>query len=415
MSPRSRSVRLLTRQRSPLRDALAGDASLDDILRARGHTVFVAAAPYPRHAKGLAPEAFLPEVDDETLGPLRAGRAHLLIDHAAEGIPHWPSYSELLHAWCRLHGVAPSALVYVGANLVMARDYHAWGDEQGVEERYRHLIFNGFVYETALANATRQGPPTDAELLAPGAREHRFLGLNNAARPERLIMVAHLRGGRQADALVSLGSSKGIVNPNASREDAERRFRRGPLLERHPRLFDDLSHSHLASLTNLESPSIADSPMWLQLDPMLYTRTALSVVTETGMSSGSNRRITEKSLKPFLFGHLAVIAGDPGALDIVRGMGFQTFDPVVDESYDAIVDANERYCAVLCEIDRLRTLSDREFTARFDGMLEVRAANLRHARDVLPARLQTDVVRDMMALIADASPAPVDERTGVRT
>jgi hypothetical protein len=72
-----------------------------------------------------------------------------------------------------------------------------------------------------------------------------------------------------------------------------------------------------------------------------YRKTVLSVVTETEVTSDL-LRITEKTLKPYLLGHPVIVIGNRGSLDLVRSLGFQTFDQSIDPSYDAIGECGAR-------------------------------------------------------------------------
>lgn len=63
--------------------------------------------------------------------------------------------------------------------------------------------------------------------------------------------------------------------------------------------------------------------------------------------------ITEKILKSCLVGHPFITLCGQGALAHLRSLGFQTFDPVIDESYDNIEFEMERVEAVAKEVERL--------------------------------------------------------------
>ncbi len=176
-------------------------------------------------------------------------------------------------------------------------------------------------------------------------------------------------------------------------------FATGPLLQRYPQIFQPLDFAELQSRTTLPQP---DEPLPKCFDLEHYASSYVSIVAETEMSKGRNRRITEKSVKPFLFGHLAILAANPHSLPLIRDLGFATFHPVIDESYDSIEDPVERLCAVLAEIDRLRALPSRELHAAFIELEERRRANLIYGRDVLAHRLQSEARAAVAKLALDA-------------
>ncbi|MEA2025270.1 MAG: hypothetical protein U9O18_01130 [Chloroflexota bacterium] len=391
-------------RRSPLAEALKSDLALAMMLRDLDVALVFAFLDLPRKLAGALPEDLLPEIDEPTISRLRSRRAYLLIDHSAEAPPHIVAFSELLHAWCALRGVPPSALIYVTANPAYLGQYSEWCDAQGLDDRYTHLDFNAFTYEVSIATAGLDWARIEPSLMHQDPRPHRFLCFNNAPRPERILVVAHMLSVSPPDALVSLGSSKGRATPERSLQQIANRYETGRLLERHPALFEKLDFKTLQSRTTLEPPDPTGAvTLYRRFDLEHYAHSYVSVVTESEMKGDAVRRVTEKVLKPFLFGHLAVVAGNLGALGIVRDMGFGTFDPLIDESYDEILDPNERLCAVLCEIDRLRDLDPRAMRDLFMDLEEVRRANLHYGREVLPHRLKVDAQAALARHILDGA------------
>jgi len=66
--------------------------------------------------------------------------------------------------------------------------------------------------------------------------------------------------------------------------------------------------------------------------PRWYSQTAFSMVIETSVDD--NLFISEKSFKPLAHRHAFMIYGTPGNLQHLKSLGFQTFDHLIDESYD---------------------------------------------------------------------------------
>ncbi len=360
---------------------------------------------HPVKVIGTQAETLFPEVDEGTHQRLRQRRAYLVIDQSNEGYRHVAEFSELLHAWCRLRAVPPSTLLYVTANTAYARQYHEWCDETNQAERISHLHFNAYVHEVALANSMMPETADGTRLLHRHPRTHRFLSFNHAPRPERILLAAQLLSVDPPDALVSLGTGKGTIAAAASVKQAMKRYGRGRLLRQHRGLFGRLEFDVLQSRTTLPEPEpTRGEPLYRDFALQEYARSYVSVVTETEMTGGSIRRVTEKTVKPFLFGHLAVLVGNPGALDLVRGMGFSTFHPIIDEGYDKITDPLDRLCAVICEVDRLRGIGVTELHARFLELEEVRRANLRLGHDVLARRLAAEACSAVTRRLLDGAP-----------
>ena len=110
-------------------------------------------------------------------------------------------------------------------------------------------------------------------------------------------------------------------------------------------------------------------------------RFALTFESDMVAHDGGERLfITEKSLKPMEHGLPFVMLGSPGTLAVLRALGFRSFAPAINESYDEILDGAERLRAALAEAARLAEMGDEAWSALVSGG-EVAAAlrhNLRH-------------------------------------
>jgi hypothetical protein len=71
--------------------------------------------------------------------------------------------------------------------------------------------------------------------------------------------------------------------------------------------------------------------------------------------------ISEKTYKCLAVKHPFVIFGRPGIIKGLHKLGFKTFSPYFNESYDDIIDDDERFDAIFNEITRLIHLSDDEW------------------------------------------------------
>jgi len=69
---------------------------------------------------------------------------------------------------------------------------------------------------------------------------------------------------------------------------------------------------------------------------------------------------SEKIFKPIAHRHPFILVSTPGSLVELRKLGYRTFNPIIDETYDTIEDCAERMLAILKEIERLSLLSDIE-------------------------------------------------------
>lgn len=75
--------------------------------------------------------------------------------------------------------------------------------------------------------------------------------------------------------------------------------------------------------------------------------------SETDDDSWSEVFITEKTFKAFAYRQLPIWNGVRGTVNVVRQMGFDVFDDIIDHSYDDIDNEEERQTQVINELKKL--------------------------------------------------------------
>ena len=90
-----------------------------------------------------------------------------------------------------------------------------------------------------------------------------------------------------------------------------------------------------------------------------YNNTAIEVVLET-LFDDSRHHLTEKILRPIACGRPFILASTAGSLQYLKQYGFQTFDGLIDESYDLITDSRMRLTAIVQEMKRIHNLDHNE-------------------------------------------------------
>lgn len=100
----------------------------------------------------------------------------------------------------------------------------------------------------------------------------------------------------------------------------------------------------------------------------LYDKSLLSLVTETNFYGKTlynekiivGRILSEKTFKPIAMKHPFIIVSNKNFLDCIRALGYKTFHPYINESYDLIECDAERILAIVKEIERLTKMSKDE-------------------------------------------------------
>ena len=94
-------------------------------------------------------------------------------------------------------------------------------------------------------------------------------------------------------------------------------------------------------------------------NPEWYDNTYFSIVSETlvNVINPPDRHlpfVTEKTFKPIAYRHPFVVAAQPGHLQYIRNLGFETFDNLFDEGYDSIADWSLRLTSIINTIKQFK-------------------------------------------------------------
>jgi hypothetical protein len=108
-----------------------------------------------------------------------------------------------------------------------------------------------------------------------------------------------------------------------------------------------------------------------------YATTGIEIVLET-LFDDHRWHLTEKSLRPIACGQPFLLMSTPGSLQYLRQYGFETFDGLIDETYDCVYNAQERLQAVIKEMKRISSLSCADKIELFGKLQKIAGRNQRH-------------------------------------
>lgn len=131
------------------------------------------------------------------------------------------------------------------------------------------------------------------------------------------------------------------------------------------------------------------APDWIDgvIYPRQYQDTWFTLVNETGFEYPYSFR-TEKIWKPILAGHPFVVCANAGFYRDLRNLGFRTFDRLIDESFDSIIDGKDRLDGLIATI---RWLCDQDLPQFWDATRDICLYN--HARAL---ELHNSLEKDFM-------------------
>jgi hypothetical protein len=101
----------------------------------------------------------------------------------------------------------------------------------------------------------------------------------------------------------------------------------------------------------------------------IYNQTAYSLVAETGIDNRYSF-FTEKTARPIMARRLFVMFSGARFLENLRRIGFKTFDTVIDESYDRIVDNHHRWQAAFEQVKKLCEMDQQEVFEKIAPIVE---------------------------------------------
>jgi hypothetical protein len=106
----------------------------------------------------------------------------------------------------------------------------------------------------------------------------------------------------------------------------------------------------------------------ISIPTKIYKNSWYSIVAETNTTADGF--FSEKTAKCFLAKRIFVFFGKQKQLKKLRELGYMTFNSIIDESYDEIVDDKERWELAFKEVLKLIELNPKEIYEKMDDVLE---------------------------------------------
>jgi len=216
------------------------------------------------------------------------------------------------------------------------------------------------VFEHSVSSAATEKIKT----LEKKTYNKKFLNLNRRPRIHRPMFVAlaeifNLRN----SGFISLANSDIELNwtkaYNSLIEISKNNSTLNQLLINNKEKIENIPHMHLdttdLSINKVEYDNSLDD---------FYKDSYFSVVSETNYYTEGKYglMLSEKTFKAIAKCHPFILVSIPGTLSMLRSLGYKTFSPLIDESYDLEFDDDLRMLKIIKEVKRLSNLSERELT-----------------------------------------------------
>jgi hypothetical protein len=108
-----------------------------------------------------------------------------------------------------------------------------------------------------------------------------------------------------------------------------------------------------------------------------YDNTDFEIVLET-IFDDSRLHLTEKTLRPIACAQPFLLVGTHGSLEYLRSYGFETFADIIDESYDLIVDPEQRLKAVVKSMKLIQSWNPEQRKINMEKLQQIADRNRRH-------------------------------------
>jgi hypothetical protein len=308
---------------------------------------------------------FWKHISAEVLEDVRIGRALIFLDYAQENFIERSSYINL-HTGLEKSGIPPSQIVLAFNSFNAQELYESWftPNERKLQVLNWPFVLNNtsyFYHQATFARVTLDDFIGSANLL----REHHSLFKIRRPRLYRqaLLYQMHYDGILKKTDWSWL--TKTSYNENTV-NSIRNRYNLNYDIDTVKELYKILPRS----LKNEPNGTFDTISSWTDKQTESYKNAYFYICTESYVHE-PYKSLTEKICKPMINFMPYVFMAFPGALALLRSLGFKTFSPFIDESYDNELDESKRFNMIYKEIYRLSEMSTEEIHAWYWQMKDI--------------------------------------------
>lgn len=218
-----------------------------------------------------------------------------------------------------------------------------------IEPGIVHCQHENFLFLTSIEPRNQRAVLRTGEIFSRPKKPYRYLFLNGRLRPHRKWLIEYMRNKN----LLQHGLWSCLHGTHGGRFTDLRFMHQGQDLMLRPEQVHLLPACYelpelaeqrpVAAAAAWAKPKLFESVSWADsiINPDCYIDSYFSVVTETVFDYPYSFR-TEKIWKPIMMGHPWVAVSNAGFYRDMKKLGFQTFDTLIDESFDSIADHQRR-------------------------------------------------------------------------
>ncbi len=339
------------------------------------------------------------------------------------------------HKQMEEQGIPAEKIVFGIGNYQAIKHYDKWADSLGLKYRIKIVCLNfyfQYYWEVCLSGWFRENYQQMLKNAYRTVSENKmrkkyFMSLNLRPRAHRYAVMLHIleRGYFDKGIISFLGEEFGSKDTPSVESIAEtfEFLSKLPSGEQLRSVWDELQK---------KSPIVLDrdaetmrKDLWHRqvgeidwLVPEIKVQGAVpefdsyfEIVNDTWFTGSANLLVGEKLVRPLLRLQPFIFVGSPYLLKYMKDVGFKTFSPWIDESYDSIEDPTERMEAILKEIDRLCNMSLQELHKIYCELWPVLEHNFNHFITKTKDICRWELERNVLPYFTPASmPADIDDK-----
>jgi hypothetical protein len=308
------------------------------------------------------------------LTDLRSGKACLILDQSHEGY-HVEWLFEWFHNSCEYYGINPKQIVYITGDMDVYRKYDHWGSEHNLANKmcmipYAHFenaVFTNDNNRTKIFKLSKL-PNFDDQYSYKKKNLQiikSFNALQKRPRAHRMWLFKELcLNNLLEDSISSMNWFKWnhtfYMNKTMDVDEYAEVIKRCPMLPPYTGSYEE----ELAIFSGEDSAKYQ-----MEFNTQITLDTWFSVISEASFGEDTCF-ISEKTFKLICVHHPFIIFGNKNSLHYLRELGYKTFHPYIDETYDTL-ECWERLDAIINSIKKINALSLDEKLEWFKGMKSI--------------------------------------------
>jgi len=309
------------------------------------------------------------------LNDLQSKKAFLLLDQTLEGY-QTPWLWDWFHNSLTRFKIDPAQIIYVTGNVDASHHYDAWCRNFQISTKMLvlgHTLFEALVFEKAHRSTMfglKSTLPSLSEQISFKKKNLNSIKVYNALqkrpRTHRMWLFTKLFENNLIDSGINSMNDFDIrdsyyegktISPE-SYYSFKSQLPVFPYTENNP---DELKHF----------ADIDSGKYQMMFNEDIMFKSWVSIISEASFGDVEETCfISEKTFKPIVARHPFIIFGNKYTLRNLQDLGYKTFHPFIDETYDRL-DTWDRLEAVITEIKKITVKTDKERLRWLEGITDI--------------------------------------------